>query len=103
MEKNMRKDILFISMYMYNWITLLYTWNTGYQLYLNKKIKIKTKELLVLRIKSWHFKGAMKVPREAEKNTVLPFGFCEIKLKSLEFLVGAVDLGNQIWSLWHGT
>ena len=31
MEKNLKKDI-----YMYNWITLLYTWNIVNQLYFNK-------------------------------------------------------------------
>ena len=36
MEKNLKKNIY---VYMYNWITLLYTWNIVNQLYFNKKRK----------------------------------------------------------------
>ena len=36
MEKNLKKNV-----YIYNWITLLYTWNIANQLYFNKN---KTKK-----------------------------------------------------------
>ena len=36
MEMNLKENI-----YMYNWITLLYTWNIVNQLYLNKKKKFR--------------------------------------------------------------
>ena len=44
MEKNTKKHII----YTYNWITLLYTQNIVNQLYFNKKIKIKKKEITPL-------------------------------------------------------
>ena len=31
-----------VFLYMYNWITLLYTWNMLNQLYVNKKMEKKT-------------------------------------------------------------
>ena len=42
----MENDFKKIYVYMYNWITLLCTWNTVSQLYLNKKIYIKKKMFL---------------------------------------------------------
>ena len=40
MEKNLKKK-------MYNWITLLYTWNIINQLYLNKKTKTNFSILII--------------------------------------------------------
>ena len=48
MEKNLKKDI-----YMYNWITLLYTWNIVNQLYFNKINKSESGIELYLFNYSW--------------------------------------------------
>ena len=41
MEKNLKN--IYIHTYMYNWITLLYTWNIVNQLYFNLKKKVGEK------------------------------------------------------------
>ena len=52
MEKNVKKDIdIDICLYMYNCITLLYTWNKHSivkQLYLNKNFKKNLRSLIFL-------------------------------------------------------
>ena len=48
MEMNLKKN-----MYMYNWITFLYTWNIVNQLYFNLKIKIKKKKNIKTSSNIW--------------------------------------------------
>ena len=51
MEKNLKKDI-----YMYNWITLLYTWNIVNQLYFNKINKSESGiELYLIIVDVWYY------------------------------------------------